>query len=80
MNNNFIACLRYASCLGGDEDNPLGICDTGYNGILCANCDPGYFKSGEKACNLCPSIFINFVLFTLILLAVVSVIVFLVRS
>ena len=78
--NNFISCLRYESCLGGDQDNPLGICDVGYNGILCANCDPGYFKSGEKACNLCPSVLINFVLFTLILLAVVGVIVLLVRS
>jgi hypothetical protein len=32
---NFIKCPNSNTCIGGDEENPLGKCETGYTGILC---------------------------------------------
>jgi len=31
--------------------NPIGDCDTGYQGILCSDCQPNYSRSGEFKCS-----------------------------
>ena len=80
MKNDFYACFRTESCLGGDEAHPLGECDEGYNGILCANCDPGYFKGGESSCTKCPGLTLNILIFAALLFVLVAIIVLLVRS
>ena len=33
-----IECLNPDACLAGNEENPLGICDTGYDGLMCGSC------------------------------------------
>ena len=51
----FKECKRSASCLEGDENNPLGICDEGYHGIMCGQCEDGYKSMEMMACEKCPS-------------------------
>ena len=36
--DDFILCPRTESCLEGNETNLMGICDEGYEGIVCAEC------------------------------------------
>ena len=58
LSNNtlyLISCQSSMSCLEGDVDNPIGICDKseGYTGIACAQCLPNYMSiSGQ--CIQCP--------------------------
>ena len=80
VQNNFYACLRSDSCLGGDETHPLGICSKGYNGILCANCDSGYYKTGASSCTKCPTRSVNILSFVGIGILTLAIIVLFVRS
>ena len=50
-----ISCQTSMSCLEGDPDNPIGICDKseGYTGIACAQCLPD-FMSISGQCIQCP--------------------------
>lgn len=75
----FTPCIRPESCLGGNQTDPLGQCDTGYKGILCNDCDSGYSRSGLD-CNLCPSFVWNIVIFCALIIGLLLVIMFIVRS
>jgi hypothetical protein len=49
--------LNDEACLGQNppENDPLGSCAEGYQGILCTNCQIGYSKQGsEQLCKKCP--------------------------
>lgn len=72
-------CPRPESCLGGDENNPLGDCAEGYRGILCTNCAPGHNRSGFR-CNKCPSMIGNIAIFFVMFVALVIVIALLVKT
>lgn len=77
--DTFTPCLRPDSCLGGSETDPVGTCDTGYQGILCSDCAEGYSASGLD-CNLCPAPGWNIAIFGLLMIVLFIVIVFLVKS
>ena len=40
-----VRCPNAYACLPGDEESPLGSCQTGYEGYTCAQCAPGYWQS-----------------------------------
>ena len=75
----FTACTRPESCLGGNETDPIGQCDTGYTGILCADCQQGFSRAGQT-CSECPDFAINILLFCALLFALILGIAFMVRS
>ena len=54
LSDKYIPCFVEAACLGGNVTQPLTMCATGYNGILCSQCDGGYFKSDDNKCQKCP--------------------------
>ena len=72
-------CIRPESCLGGDIEDPIGKCEVGYQGILCADCADGYSRSGLD-CNECPDFVWNVIIFCALLIGLIMIIVFLVRS
>eukprot|EP00163_Fabomonas_tropica_P028536 TRINITY_DN582_c0_g1_i1.p1 TRINITY_DN582_c0_g1~~TRINITY_DN582_c0_g1_i1.p1 ORF type:complete len:3105 (-),score=89.98 TRINITY_DN582_c0_g1_i1:80-9394(-) len=43
-------CEIPEACLGGQESG----CAQGYTGAYCAACEPGYYKTPAKLCELCP--------------------------
>ncbi|CDW73142.1 UNKNOWN [Stylonychia lemnae] len=77
---SFIRCPRVESCQKGNQLNPLGQCSEGYEGIVCANCKPGFSKISNFQCSKCPSATQNTIKLFFILLCAVLVVVFLVRS
>lgn len=56
---NYIECFNPKACLGGDELSPIGICEEGYGGILCADCLGRYYRAGAFKCKQCPSLLVN---------------------
>ena len=76
---NFIACRLDKACLAGDQNNPLGICDDGYRGILCADCEFNFVKTGTK-CGKCPSQAQNIIVLIVLVIVLFGVIVLLVKS
>eukprot|EP00347_Sterkiella_histriomuscorum_P006984 403350694 len=77
-----IRCLYPEACLGTQDDTqtPLGECLHGYQGILCSDCQEGFSRSGENKCSKCPEKAINIVRIIFIILGVIALIIFLVRS
>eukprot|EP00347_Sterkiella_histriomuscorum_P017660 403348489 len=59
--DTFIQCLRVQSCLGMvyPEKNPMGSCQYGYRGVMCADCISGYSREKEFACQQCPDTYWN---------------------
>ena len=81
VSSDFIQCPRIDSCLGGDADNPMGICEIGYVGIVCANCESEYSSSGDDfECKLCPDKKANVIKIAFVLMFIVIVVVLLVYS
>ena len=80
--DNFIQCLYTPACLGYEDkyNNSLGACFTGYQGILCADCQPGFSREGEAKCGKCPHPIWNIIRLTLVMMAVVLGIIFMIRS
>eukprot|EP00347_Sterkiella_histriomuscorum_P009701 403340212 len=80
--SNFIKCFNTASCLGmiPPKNNPQGECDTGYQGILCADCQPGYSITSSFKCGQCPEFSLNLFRIIAIFILVVVVIGFMIRS
>eukprot|EP00347_Sterkiella_histriomuscorum_P016286 403353768 len=78
----FIACLNKEACLGmiPPENNQIGSCVEGYQGILCADCQTGFSRSNEYHCSKCPNQALNVIRLSFILLGVIAIIVVLVRS
>ncbi|CDW75587.1 UNKNOWN [Stylonychia lemnae] len=67
----FIQCLYEPSCLGmvEPENNPIGSCQIGYQGVLCADCAAEFSRTGDFECSKCPQRTINIVRLTFIVLA-----------
>lgn len=80
--DNFIQCLFTAACLGYEEpdNNNLGECFTGYQGILCADCSAGFSRTGEFECSKCPDPIYNIIRLSLVMFAVIGGIVIMIRS
>ena len=76
-------CRNLDSCLGrnGNENNTIGACAAGYQGILCTDCALGYSRSGSAfKCALCPNKGDNAAKLFFTFVAILAGIVFLVRS
>ena len=54
--NFVVSCPNKGSCLAGNENNSLGICDLerGFTGIACSQCLPNYLKATNQ-CMVCPN-------------------------
>ncbi|CDW78175.1 UNKNOWN [Stylonychia lemnae] len=79
---NIEKCLFEPACLGmiAPNYNPQGDCLDGYRGILCADCDKGYSRDNNYQCKYCPEHWVNSLRLIAILIGVVLLIVFMVRS
>ncbi len=76
--DNFIECRNNEACLGGIG---LGKCNTGYQGVLCADCAVGYSRSGSSyKCSKCPEKAGNGVKLFFLFIIMIAAIIFLVRS
>jgi hypothetical protein len=74
-------CLRPESCLGHQNyNNSLGACDIGYVGNLCQSCDKDYSRIAKDTCGLCPDEVSNATRLAGIMILVVCVAAFMVRS
>jgi hypothetical protein len=62
------------------ENNPQGECLEGYNGILCADCVPGYSRTGTFECSLCPDLTSNIIKLVAVTLIVIGGVCFIIRS
>jgi len=83
--DNFIVCFVAAACLGmyasdSNETSPVGFCAEGYYGALCTSCMPGYNRSGDYGCSLCPKSVQNILRITGIIILMSFIVVFMVRS
>lgn len=80
--SNFIECLVYSACLGmiPPQNDPMGTCATGYQGILCTDCQKGYSRTGDYECSQCPEQSSNIVRLAFIFLIVIFGLVFMIRS
>ncbi|CDW85402.1 UNKNOWN [Stylonychia lemnae] len=82
VTSTFIKCFNFGACLGlvSPQNDPKGSCYTGYDGILCTDCDPGYSVTGSFQCGKCPEYAQNVFRIVAILIVGVVVIVFMIRS
>ncbi|CDW71929.1 UNKNOWN [Stylonychia lemnae] len=73
----FIQCLYEPACLGmvEPENNPIGSCQKGYQGVLCADCLVGYSRTGDFQCSKCPEKTINIIRLTFIIIALIVAVV-----
>ena len=80
--DNFIACLFSPACLGyvSPSNNNLGECFTGYQGILWADCVPGFSRTSGYEWGLCPNQVWNVIRLLLVFIAVIIGIAILIKS
>ena len=80
--DNFIACLFSPACLGyvSPSNNNLGECFTGYQGILWADCVPGFSRTSGFEWGLCPNQVWNVIRLLLVFIAVIIGIAILIKS
>ena len=57
-----------------------GTCASGYTGIKCSACLPGYSKSNKGSCDICPSEAQNICILFLLVLALVIICIILVKT
>lgn len=76
---NYIKCFNPSACLAGNEANPMGICDEGYSGNLCADCIGRYRRSGAFNCVECSDPEINIFVSSLYFLTLIVAIFMLVK-
>ena len=79
---NIIQCLNSDACLGmvPPDNNPEGTCATGYQGILCADCQHGYSRGDSFSCQKCPEVKSNIIKLSLTLLILIVLSVLLIRT
>ena len=79
---NFLKCENGAACIGMVEpdNDPKGSCATGYQGIMCTDCEVGFSKINPYECEKCPPQAINALRLAGIATGVILLVVFLVRS
>eukprot|EP00347_Sterkiella_histriomuscorum_P005934 403354704 len=82
ISTTIIQCLYKPACLGtlNDQQSPMGECQAGYQGILCADCEPGFSRTGDHKCSKCPDKTANSFRLIVIGIAVFLLLIFLVRS
>eukprot|EP00347_Sterkiella_histriomuscorum_P010794 403374896 len=75
--DTIIQCLYQPACLGMQppDYNSKGDCFTGYQGILCSDCQKDFSRTGEFQCQKCPSNAINVVRLLFTLLGVIFVVI-----
>eukprot|EP00347_Sterkiella_histriomuscorum_P001991 403369895 len=80
--STFIKCLYTEACLGmvAPDYNPIGSCFDGYQGILCADCQVGYSRTGDYECSICPEESVNIVRISGIILLAIILVVFMIKS
>lgn len=81
--SNFLQCLNPDACLPIDPSNnysAVGECASGYYGVLCSNCEPGYSRTGDYACSPCPDPFWNVIRIIATLLFAIILIVLMIKS
>ena len=79
---NFLNCYNEEACTGSSESDfdPMGKCYSGYKGILCAQCEPGYVRDAKFQCGECPEQWRNILLLLLIILVAGALLVILIRA
>eukprot|EP00347_Sterkiella_histriomuscorum_P002765 403366887 len=79
---NFISCLNSDACLGmvPPENNMMGSCAEGYQGILCADCKNQYTRDSSYVCTKCQNLTSNIIKIIGIFILVCFLIVLMVRS
>ncbi|CDW74791.1 UNKNOWN [Stylonychia lemnae] len=82
ITTTFIKCLYQAACLGmiAPDFLPTGSCSEGYQFTLCADCKIGYSRKNDFECGYCPDPTANVVRLSFILIGMIGVVVFTVRS
>lgn len=60
--------------------NPVGDCLDGYYGALCSACMPGYSRSGDYGCKVCPKPALNLLRIIGIMILVIIGVALLVKS
>eukprot|EP00347_Sterkiella_histriomuscorum_P019434 403341642 len=79
---SIIPCLYQQACLGtqNKQQSLQGECALGYQGILCADCQTEFSRSGEFKCSQCPNRVVNIVRLTFIVAGVSILLIFLIRQ
>jgi hypothetical protein len=80
---NFLQCLNEDACLPISPSNDYsatGECAEGYQGVLCADCQVGYSRTGTYVCSVCPDPIWNVIRIIAIMGFTVGLIVFMIRS
>jgi len=62
------------------SDNPQGDCFSGYQGILCADCQVGFSRTGAFECGQCPHPVANTFRLIFIFVVIVLIIIMLIKS
>ena len=57
----FFKCSNQDACIGSPGNNLSfhGLCASGYQGNVCASCEPDYSITGKDTCSKCPSLAAN---------------------
>ena len=77
----FLRCYTPSACTGSSQGdfNPQGHCYSGYQGILCAQCETGYSRNSNFQCAACPEMWKNALLLLGILLLSTAFLVIFIR-
>jgi hypothetical protein len=77
---SWVTCPRADSCLGGNETNSTGMCQTGYEGVACGVCETDYSVTGAFTCAACPERVRNIVQISFIMAFAAGYVAYLVKS
>jgi hypothetical protein len=82
VTEDFLSCPITASCLGMLPPNnvPIGECDPIYLGPLCTTCMPSYTRKNDYECEACPDKIYNLAKVCGIMVALLVMVSFMVRS
>ena len=80
--DNFIECQYHFACLGFVEPDwePTGKCATGYQGILCGDCEVGFSRTKDFQCSRCPDQTMNIIRISLIMVVVLICLIIIIKS
>jgi hypothetical protein len=82
--DEFFECPNPDACLGSPDPpeklSYTGDCEDGYAGKLCQSCDSGFSRGSRDTCLSCPNVFLNVTRLFGILLAVIILSMFMVKS
>ncbi|CDW72226.1 UNKNOWN [Stylonychia lemnae] len=80
--STFIKCRQEKACLGmiDPNNNPLGECERGYQGVLCADCQINYYQNILYQCEKCPEIWRDLIKLISVMIAIVLISVLMIRN